>query len=417
MGQAIAELGWPRWSYVISTKVYWGIHDAREHAATRSTASTSCRPSTARSSAWASTSSTSSTATGPTPRRPIEETVWAMSDIVSSGKALYWGTSEWSRRRDPRRVGDRRAPPPAQARRRAAAVQPVRAPPGRAGVRPPLRRHRARPHHLEPAGVGPAHRQVPRRRARRQPGRAARATSGCASGSPTRRRNDKVRDAGRRWPSGSTARCRSSPSPGARPTRTCRRVITGASRVEQVHENLAAIDVLAEAHPRRARRARGHHRELTSRKQLAEHLGTVAGWNSTTPSRSCVTTGGGARHPAPRRSAAAVEHHLRHRRRRADPHLGHRAPGQGPQRRARPAGVAARHPRRLLRLRRDRRHRRAAPTSAASRATRSASSWPTSTGPWSASTRTGTTYYQAMVTDERLVLRIHPERAYGMLPQ
>ncbi|MGZ4693177.1 MAG: PPOX class F420-dependent oxidoreductase [Acidimicrobiales bacterium] len=26
-------------------------------------------------------------------------------------------------------------------------------------------------------------------------------------------------------------------------------------------------------------------------------------------------------------------------------------------------------------------------------------------------------YYRAMVTDERLVLRIHPERAYGMLPQ
>jgi aryl-alcohol dehydrogenase-like predicted oxidoreductase len=30
------------------------------------------------------------------PNTPIEETVWAMSDIVSSGKALYWGTSEWS---------------------------------------------------------------------------------------------------------------------------------------------------------------------------------------------------------------------------------------------------------------------------------------------------------------------------------
>ena len=27
MGAAIAELGWPRWSYVISTKVFWGIHD------------------------------------------------------------------------------------------------------------------------------------------------------------------------------------------------------------------------------------------------------------------------------------------------------------------------------------------------------------------------------------------------------
>src|SRR6202011_2919209 len=30
------------------------------------------------------------------PRTPIEETVWAMSDIISAGKALYWGTSEWS---------------------------------------------------------------------------------------------------------------------------------------------------------------------------------------------------------------------------------------------------------------------------------------------------------------------------------
>jgi aryl-alcohol dehydrogenase-like predicted oxidoreductase len=30
------------------------------------------------------------------PETPIEETVWAMSDIVSSGKALYWGTSEWT---------------------------------------------------------------------------------------------------------------------------------------------------------------------------------------------------------------------------------------------------------------------------------------------------------------------------------
>ncbi len=27
---------------------------------------------------------------------PIEETVWAMSDIVSSGRAHYWGTSEWT---------------------------------------------------------------------------------------------------------------------------------------------------------------------------------------------------------------------------------------------------------------------------------------------------------------------------------
>jgi voltage-dependent potassium channel beta subunit len=32
----------------------------------------------------------------PDPNTPLEETVWAMSDMVASGKALYWGTSEWS---------------------------------------------------------------------------------------------------------------------------------------------------------------------------------------------------------------------------------------------------------------------------------------------------------------------------------
>jgi aryl-alcohol dehydrogenase-like predicted oxidoreductase len=31
----------------------------------------------------------------PDPDTPIEETVWAMSDIVASGRAHYWGTSEW----------------------------------------------------------------------------------------------------------------------------------------------------------------------------------------------------------------------------------------------------------------------------------------------------------------------------------
>jgi aryl-alcohol dehydrogenase-like predicted oxidoreductase len=32
----------------------------------------------------------------PDPETPIEETVWAMSDMISAGKAHYWGTSEWS---------------------------------------------------------------------------------------------------------------------------------------------------------------------------------------------------------------------------------------------------------------------------------------------------------------------------------
>src|SRR5690606_36581291 len=30
------------------------------------------------------------------PNTPIEETVFAMDDIIRQGKALYWGTSEWT---------------------------------------------------------------------------------------------------------------------------------------------------------------------------------------------------------------------------------------------------------------------------------------------------------------------------------
>jgi aryl-alcohol dehydrogenase-like predicted oxidoreductase len=32
----------------------------------------------------------------PDPNTPLEETVRAMSDMITQGKALYWGTSEWS---------------------------------------------------------------------------------------------------------------------------------------------------------------------------------------------------------------------------------------------------------------------------------------------------------------------------------
>src|SRR6266508_2329870 len=95
MGDAIKELGWPRWSYVLTTKVFWGLNDAvnmrntlnRKYLMQAIDGSLErlghdfvdvlyCHPSD--------------------PETTIEETVWAMSDIVGSGKALYWGTSEWS---------------------------------------------------------------------------------------------------------------------------------------------------------------------------------------------------------------------------------------------------------------------------------------------------------------------------------
>ena len=99
-----------------------------------------------------------------------------------------------------------------------------------------------------PLAVGPAHRQVRRRRPRGQPGRAARLRVAARPAHRPRPQRPRSRRSPA-WPSGSAAPCRSSPSPGAPPTPTCRRVITGASRVEQVHENMGALDVLPELTP------------------------------------------------------------------------------------------------------------------------------------------------------------------------
>jgi len=95
MGAAIAELGWPRWSYVISTKVFFGLHDDVNMRSTlnRKYLLQSIDGSLERLGLDFVDLLFCHRAD---PNTPIEETVWAMSDIVASGKALYWGTSEWT---------------------------------------------------------------------------------------------------------------------------------------------------------------------------------------------------------------------------------------------------------------------------------------------------------------------------------
>ena len=105
------------------------------------------------------------------PDTPIEETVWAMSDMIVAGQGAVLGHQRVDGRRDPRRLGHRRSPPPAQAGDRAAAVQPVPPRAGRARVRPAVRRHRPRPDDLEPARLRPADRQVQGRHPGGQPRR------------------------------------------------------------------------------------------------------------------------------------------------------------------------------------------------------------------------------------------------------
>jgi len=95
MGRALRELGWPRWSYVVTTKLYWGIHDDPNMKFTlnRKYLMHGIDGSLERFGldfvdvVYCHRSD---------PHTPMLETVRAMSDIVSSGRALYWGTSEWS---------------------------------------------------------------------------------------------------------------------------------------------------------------------------------------------------------------------------------------------------------------------------------------------------------------------------------
>jgi voltage-dependent potassium channel beta subunit len=95
MGKALARLGWPRHEYLVSTKLYWGIHDVVNirNTLNRKYLLQAIEGSLERFDLEFVDLLFCHRAD---PKTPIEETVWAMSDIVSSGRARYWGTSEWA---------------------------------------------------------------------------------------------------------------------------------------------------------------------------------------------------------------------------------------------------------------------------------------------------------------------------------
>jgi voltage-dependent potassium channel beta subunit len=93
MGKALKQLAWRRESIVISTKIFWGgsgpndqglshkhlvegVNNALRRLQLEYVDLVFCHR--------------------PDPNTPIEETVRAMDIIIKQGKAFYWGTSEWS---------------------------------------------------------------------------------------------------------------------------------------------------------------------------------------------------------------------------------------------------------------------------------------------------------------------------------
>jgi len=96
MGRALAELGWERWSYAVTTKVFWGIHGNVPNMRNTLNRKYLLQAIDGSLERFGLDFVDVLYCHRADPDTPLEETVWAMSDIVSSGKAHYWGTSEWT---------------------------------------------------------------------------------------------------------------------------------------------------------------------------------------------------------------------------------------------------------------------------------------------------------------------------------
>ena len=95
MGEALKQLKWRRGSYLISTKFYWGLNNGinEKNTLNRKRLIEGIQASLERLQLdyvdliYCHRHD---------PTTPIEETVWAMHNIIEWGQALYWGTSEWA---------------------------------------------------------------------------------------------------------------------------------------------------------------------------------------------------------------------------------------------------------------------------------------------------------------------------------
>ncbi len=93
MGEILEQKGWDRTSYVVSSKVFWGGDKPNQEGLSRKHVFEACHAALRRLRV---DYLDLYFCHRPDPDTPIEETVRAMGDLVRAGKVLYWGTSEWS---------------------------------------------------------------------------------------------------------------------------------------------------------------------------------------------------------------------------------------------------------------------------------------------------------------------------------
>ena len=92
MGLVLAKSGWKRADYVVSTKIYWGGEGPNDRGLSRKHIIEGTDAALARLQLDYVDLIFCHRADLYT---PVEETVRAMNHVIDQGKALYWGTSEW----------------------------------------------------------------------------------------------------------------------------------------------------------------------------------------------------------------------------------------------------------------------------------------------------------------------------------
>jgi voltage-dependent potassium channel beta subunit len=92
MGNAIKKAGWKRSDLVISTKIFWGGEGPNDAGLSRKHLLEGIHASLQR---LQMDYVDLLFCHRPDQYTPVEETVWAMNQIIQQGKAFYWGTSEW----------------------------------------------------------------------------------------------------------------------------------------------------------------------------------------------------------------------------------------------------------------------------------------------------------------------------------
>ena len=97
MGRVLRKKGWDRTSYVVSSKVFWGWrgkeNKPNQHGLSRKHIAEACHEALQR---LQTDYLDLYFCHRPDKNVPIEEVVWTMHNLITQGKILYWGTSEWS---------------------------------------------------------------------------------------------------------------------------------------------------------------------------------------------------------------------------------------------------------------------------------------------------------------------------------